>query len=264
MTQLTGDGYPGTTTVLQRNRFYPRKLMEVRHWQAEQAYHRRSRELLTRLGLGTGVLCGLDVTRDDDGHARHPCGDRRRRLRPDRRRARGHPRSTPAALTDDCGAGPPVRLRRADRSVSTSASRVRHRRRRAAAGTVRGRGLLHVASMTREAFAISVSRTLPPPLDLPPEVCHELFGPRTLTGTSCSTISIRGTAPRPATASHSPWWILPAKPRLAVWTRRFARDPIQPPTARPDPVPGRTGRRMLQPADHRAAGDRALAVARHR
>jgi hypothetical protein len=52
--------------TLTRNRFFPRKLMEVRHWRAEQAYHRHSRELVTRLGLGSGVLCGLDTVLTDD------------------------------------------------------------------------------------------------------------------------------------------------------------------------------------------------------
>ena len=51
----------GCLHALQRNLFFPRKLMEVRHWQAEQAYHRHARELVTRLGLGAGVLCGLEV-----------------------------------------------------------------------------------------------------------------------------------------------------------------------------------------------------------
>ncbi|MGW6194762.1 hypothetical protein ACWF0M_01315 [Kribbella sp. NPDC055110] len=48
--------------ALLRNTYFPRKLMEVRHWRAEQTYHRRSRELVTRLGFGSGVLCGLEVT----------------------------------------------------------------------------------------------------------------------------------------------------------------------------------------------------------
>lgn len=47
--------------ALERNRFFPRKLMEVRHWQAEQAYHRTALQQVTRLGLGSGVLCGLEV-----------------------------------------------------------------------------------------------------------------------------------------------------------------------------------------------------------
>ncbi|MGW1997830.1 hypothetical protein [Embleya sp. NPDC001921] len=50
-----------------RNRFYPGKLMDVRHWQLEQAYHRRTSATLARLGLGPGVLCGLDVETDTDG-----------------------------------------------------------------------------------------------------------------------------------------------------------------------------------------------------
>lgn len=54
-------------SALTRNLFFPRKLMEVRHWQAEQAYHRQARELVTRLGLGSGVLCGLEVRLASDG-----------------------------------------------------------------------------------------------------------------------------------------------------------------------------------------------------
>ncbi len=57
----------GALHPLSRNLFFPRKLMEVRHWQAEQAYHRQARELVTRLGLGAGVLCGLEVRLTSDG-----------------------------------------------------------------------------------------------------------------------------------------------------------------------------------------------------
>jgi hypothetical protein len=57
----------GGLHALQRNLFFPRKLMEVRHWQAEQAYHRHARELVTRLGLGCGVLCGLEVRLSETG-----------------------------------------------------------------------------------------------------------------------------------------------------------------------------------------------------
>ncbi|GAA1061429.1 hypothetical protein [Agromyces bracchium] len=53
--------------AFERNAFYPRKRMEVRHWQAEQDYHRGTRELLTRLGTGCGVLCGLDVYATETG-----------------------------------------------------------------------------------------------------------------------------------------------------------------------------------------------------
>jgi hypothetical protein len=61
------DDAPGGLRAPQRNLFFPRKLMEVRHWQAEQAYHRRARELVSRLGLGCGVLCGLEVTLSTTG-----------------------------------------------------------------------------------------------------------------------------------------------------------------------------------------------------
>ncbi|MYS85042.1 hypothetical protein [Embleya scabrispora] len=50
-----------------RNRFYPGKLMDVRHWNLEQGYHRRTAATLARLGLGPGVLCGLDAELADDG-----------------------------------------------------------------------------------------------------------------------------------------------------------------------------------------------------
>ncbi|HSA53468.1 MAG TPA: hypothetical protein VLH10_25575, partial [Yinghuangia sp.] len=51
---------------LVRNRFHPGKLMDVRHWYLEQDYHRRTAALSARLGLGPGVLCGLDVELCDD------------------------------------------------------------------------------------------------------------------------------------------------------------------------------------------------------
>lgn len=50
-----------------RNRFHPGKLMDVRHWQLEQTYHRQTAATLARLGLGPGVLCGLDTELDTDG-----------------------------------------------------------------------------------------------------------------------------------------------------------------------------------------------------
>ncbi|MGW9208907.1 hypothetical protein ACWGR4_18220 [Embleya sp. NPDC055664] len=50
-----------------RNRFYPGKSMDVRHWYIEQSYHRRTAATLARLGLGPGVLCGLDVELGTDG-----------------------------------------------------------------------------------------------------------------------------------------------------------------------------------------------------
>ena len=53
--------------TLERNRFYYGKLMDVRHWTVEQEYGIDARRLLSRLGLGTGVLCGLGVSIADDG-----------------------------------------------------------------------------------------------------------------------------------------------------------------------------------------------------
>jgi hypothetical protein len=57
----------GTVHALERNRFYYGKPMDVRHWQIEQSYGIEARSLLIRLGLGTGVLCGLGVSLAADG-----------------------------------------------------------------------------------------------------------------------------------------------------------------------------------------------------
>ncbi len=57
----------GVLETLERNRFYYGKPMDVRHFQIEQAYAIHARELLTRLGLGVGVLCGLRVTATPGG-----------------------------------------------------------------------------------------------------------------------------------------------------------------------------------------------------
>jgi len=45
-----------------RNRYFYGKLLDVRHLEMEQRYLNEKRWLLNRLGLGSGVLCGLDVT----------------------------------------------------------------------------------------------------------------------------------------------------------------------------------------------------------
>jgi len=175
MTHLLADGYPSRSKSLQRNRFYPRKLMEVRHWQAEQSYHRRSRELLARLGLGRGVLCGLKVARNADGTLTIGSGAAvdgagRIVIVPD------DVEVDVTRLTDDCGrpAGDAV----TDGKVAVSLCFHEC-----------GTDLVPmppeqcadevscVASMTREAFAISVTRTLPGPQQLPEEVCTALFRP---------------------------------------------------------------------------------------
>ena len=45
-----------------RNRYYYGKLLDEYHFQLEQSYMNEKRRLLNRLGLGNGVLCGLEVT----------------------------------------------------------------------------------------------------------------------------------------------------------------------------------------------------------
>ena len=52
----------GALTAPRRNHYYYAKMMDVLHFQMEQAYGRDMRWLGNRLGLGSGVLCGLDVT----------------------------------------------------------------------------------------------------------------------------------------------------------------------------------------------------------
>ena len=49
----------------QRNNYFYGKLMDARHFQMEQSYGKRKRWMLNRLGLGEGVLCGLDMTPED-------------------------------------------------------------------------------------------------------------------------------------------------------------------------------------------------------
>lgn len=61
-----GNGNGGLHT-LERNRFYYGKPMDVRHWTIEQRYGMQARRLLTRLGLGRGVLCGLEIAFAADG-----------------------------------------------------------------------------------------------------------------------------------------------------------------------------------------------------
>lgn len=45
-----------------RNNYFYGKLMDVPHFEMEQSYNNRKRWLLNRLGLGYGVLCGLNLT----------------------------------------------------------------------------------------------------------------------------------------------------------------------------------------------------------
>src|SRR2546421_8648158 len=50
-----------------RNRYFYGKLLDVFHFNLEQSYVNRKRWLLNRLGLGSGVLCGLSVVPSGDG-----------------------------------------------------------------------------------------------------------------------------------------------------------------------------------------------------
>ena len=56
-------GSNGTTTLSPpvRNRFFYGKLMDVRHFTMEQLYFLEKLRLMNRLGVGSGVLCGLGV-----------------------------------------------------------------------------------------------------------------------------------------------------------------------------------------------------------
>ena len=51
---------------IERNRYFYGKLLTVRDFDKEQKYSRRKSQLLNRLALGAGVVCGLGVTASDD------------------------------------------------------------------------------------------------------------------------------------------------------------------------------------------------------
>lgn len=59
----------GALHTLERNRFFYGKVMDVRQWRLEQSYGIEARSLLARLGLGIGVLSGLEVELAPDGTA---------------------------------------------------------------------------------------------------------------------------------------------------------------------------------------------------
>lgn len=65
--QMLTDNSRGALTAPIRNRYFYGKLLDVRSQEMEQAYGMRMRRLLNRFGLGTGVLCGLEVHADGDG-----------------------------------------------------------------------------------------------------------------------------------------------------------------------------------------------------
>lgn len=49
-----------------RNRYFYGKLLTVRDFEVEQRYGRKKSQLLSRLSLGAGVVCGLGVSASDD------------------------------------------------------------------------------------------------------------------------------------------------------------------------------------------------------
>jgi DNA-binding beta-propeller fold protein YncE len=55
----------GAPTAPRRNHYYYAKMMDVLHFQMEQTYGQEMRWLGNRLTVGSGVLCGLDVTVED-------------------------------------------------------------------------------------------------------------------------------------------------------------------------------------------------------
>jgi hypothetical protein len=55
----------GALNSPQRNNYFYGKLMDVPHFEMEQSYGNRKRWLLNRLGLGYGVLCGLQLSIKD-------------------------------------------------------------------------------------------------------------------------------------------------------------------------------------------------------
>lgn len=51
---------------IERNRYFYGKLLTVRDFEIEQRYVRSKRQLLNRIAMGAGVVCGFSVTASDD------------------------------------------------------------------------------------------------------------------------------------------------------------------------------------------------------
>jgi hypothetical protein len=95
-------GNPADLAAFVRNRYFYGKLLDVSHLEMEQRYLNEKRWLVNRQGLGTGVLCGLDIEADGrrvivgagvaiDGHGREIVVPEPFVI------------EDPLALTDDCG-----------------------------------------------------------------------------------------------------------------------------------------------------------------
>lgn len=67
MTSLADPRELRELTAPARNNYFYGKMMGVFHFEMEQAYFVRKRWLLNRLGLGSGVLCGLEAVVSEDG-----------------------------------------------------------------------------------------------------------------------------------------------------------------------------------------------------
>jgi len=57
----------GTLAAPQRNHFFYGKMMDVGHFEQEQAYFRSQQALINRLAIGSGVLAGLNLTAGSGG-----------------------------------------------------------------------------------------------------------------------------------------------------------------------------------------------------
>ncbi|MEF8778324.1 MAG: hypothetical protein V5A36_05370 [Natronomonas sp.] len=68
MTQYTtdGDDDDGRLRQFERNRYFHGKLMTARDMQLEQEYHRDRLDTLSQHLLGTGIVCGLETTVEED------------------------------------------------------------------------------------------------------------------------------------------------------------------------------------------------------
>jgi hypothetical protein len=68
MTQYTtdGDGDDGRLRQFERNRYFHGKLMTARDMQLEQEYHRDRLDTLSQHLTGTGIVCGLETTVEED------------------------------------------------------------------------------------------------------------------------------------------------------------------------------------------------------
>ena len=62
MSVETYESRDGALITPRRNRYFYGKLLDEFHLRMEQEYHNNKRWLLNRLSLGSGVLCGLELT----------------------------------------------------------------------------------------------------------------------------------------------------------------------------------------------------------